>query len=145
MQTIVSYNRAIAKGVMKICYLPALKPGRIGSPGSCFVCHPGQTHFKNYSGLDHVQCEMKECVIWRCNNADVHSSWAMPTFVIVLWCLLVNESNTPVSYVYVCVKSDHLQVCIEPFHQSIAVAAPGVLPLKYFSFTWDYFCVKHVH
>ena len=42
----------------------------------------------------------------------------MPTIVIVLWCLLVHGSHTPVSYVYVCTKSDLLKACIEP-HPSI--------------------------
>ena len=37
-----------------------------------------------------------------------------PPFVIILWCLLVHGSHTPVSYVHICTKSDHLQACIEP-------------------------------
>jgi len=43
-----------------------------------------------------------------------------PLFIIVLWFLLVHESHTPVSYMYVhvCTKSNHLQACIEP-HPSI--------------------------
>ena len=41
-----------------------------------------------------------------------------PLFVIALWCLLVHGSYIPVSYVYVCTKSDHSQACIEP-HPSI--------------------------
>ena len=37
-----------------------------------------------------------------------------PLFVIVLWCLLVHGSHTPVLYVHACKKSDQLQACIEP-------------------------------
>ena len=39
-------------------------------------------------------------------------------FVIVLYCLLVHGSHTPVSYAYICTKSNHLQACIQP-HPSI--------------------------
>jgi len=116
---------------MKICYLPALKLGRVTQVMFCLSL-PGQTRFKNYLGLDHVQREIKEYVIWRCNNADVCSSWAMPAFVIVLWCLLVNGSNTPVSYVYVWVKSDHLQVCIEPCPSIDCCCSPRSATLEVF-------------
>jgi len=37
-----------------------------------------------------------------------------PLFVIILWCLLVHGSHTPISYVYTCTKFNQLQACIEP-------------------------------
>ena len=67
-----------------------------------------------WPGLDHVWNEIKEYMIWRCNHAKVLSLLATPTFAIVLWCLLVHRSPTPVLYAHVCTKSDHVQACIEP-------------------------------
>ena len=43
--------------------------------------------------------------VCKCNTAFI---------AYILWCLLVHGSHTPVSYMYVCTKSDHLQACIVP-------------------------------
>ena len=59
-------------------------------------------------------CKIKGYVIWRCNNAKIRSSWATPTFIILLWCLLEHGSHTLLLYAHACAKSDHLQACIEP-------------------------------
>jgi len=59
---------------IKFCVVTRLQNSietRSGQP----VCpgHLGQTCFKNYLGLDHMQCEIKEYVVWRCKNAGVRS------------------------------------------------------------------------
>jgi len=45
---------------------PALKPGRVTQVIRVTFCpgHPGQTRFKNYSGLDHVSRKIKKAQ-WR--------------------------------------------------------------------------------
>jgi len=95
---------------------PALKPGQVTR--SHFVrviwVRPGLKFIQIWPGLDHVKHEIKEYMIWRCNNVSVCCSLATPTFVIVLWWLLVHKSHTPVLYVYVCAKSNHSQARIEP-------------------------------
>ena len=95
---------------------PALKPGQVTRVILVTFCpgNLGQTWLKIYPGLDHVRHEIKEYMIWRCNNVNACSSLATPTFGIVLWWLLVHESHTPVLYLYVCTKSDHSQARIEP-------------------------------
>ena len=56
-------------------YRPALKPGQVIQVRPCLKI------IRVWRGLDHVQREIKKYVIWRCNNADIPSLRAMPTFV----------------------------------------------------------------
>ena len=63
-------------------------------------------------------------------------------FAIILWCLLVHRSHTPVLYVYVCTFTGlHRAMPIS----RLLLQAPEVLALQCVSFTWDYCCAKHVH
>ena len=80
---------------------------QVGSTGSCFVwviwVRPALKIIRVWPGLDQVWRKIKKYTIWRCNDADIRSSWVTPTFVIVLWCQLVYESHTPFC-MHICTK-----------------------------------------
>ena len=108
--------------------------------------YPGHLALKVWPRLDHMWREIKEYMIWRRNDADVHSSLATPTFWIHT---LMSDSSWkphPCFVCIICTKSDHLATVLHgatPIYR-LLLQAPGVLFLQYFGFTWDCCCTKQM-
>ena len=82
-------------------YDTASKPGQVILINLVAFClgHPDQTRFKNYLGLTQIYRGRGN----KYGGATMlmMSSSAMPTFVIILWCLLVYGSHTSIVCVYI--------------------------------------------
>ena len=119
-----------------------------GQPITFCLGHPGQTRFKNYPGLDNVQCEIEKYTI-----REVQRCWH--TFFInhahFCNCILV-AANTwkpyPI-YMYKIWLYAGLHIAI-PIHQ-LLLQALGLLPLQYDNFmlhlgmVWHKMCALDMH
>jgi len=96
--------------------------------------------------LNHMWREISEYTIWRCNDANLRSSWAIPTFCNRT---LVSASTWKPHPCFVCIYMYKIQPFIglhiaTPINP-LLLWASGMLPLQCDSFKWEYCCAKHVH
>jgi len=75
--------------------------------------YPGQTRFKSYLQIGSCAMQIKECMIWKCNNANIHSLWDTPT---VCNCFLMFTSARKPHPYYVCVRMTIVDWNLLPHH-----------------------------
>ena len=103
--------------------------------------------FKNYLGLTQIGSHAMqnwELSDMEYNDAYERSSWVLPTFVIILWCLLVHRSHTPV-FMHIYLQNP----IVYRLHRATPISQLQLQPQECYSctmtFMWECCCANNVH